>query len=153
MELGYGKPSWVESTGGDRYRRGLYIHFQRATPYPMLMTFDMPDSNVACARRRNSNTPLQSLNLLNDPAFFEAAQALALRLAESGATQGFTLATGRAPTASEQARLARLYDQQASLLANDSKAAAELLPVRPSAAAWVSVARVLLNLDEFMTRE
>ena len=153
VELGYGKPSWTESAGAERYRRGLYVHFQRTTPYPMLMTFDMPDSNLACSRRRQSNTPLQALNLLNDPVFFEASQALAMRLAEAGLVPGFMAATGRRPSAKEQERLARLYDQQSSLLAADAKAAALLLPARPEAAAWVSVARVLLNLDEFMTRE
>jgi len=151
VELGYGKPSWNESTGADRYRRGLYVHFQRTTPYPMLMTFDMPDSNVACSRRRVSNTPLQSLNLLNDPVFFEAAQALALRLETEGLDAGFTATLGRAPSASEKQRLLTLHDQEATAL--DAKAAAQLLPARPAAAAWVSVARVLLNIDEFMTRE
>ena len=80
-ELGYANNvKWVESKGADRYRRGMYIHFQRTTPYPMLMNFDEPDSNTSCTRRRRSNTPLQSLNLLNDPVFFEAAQALAARV-------------------------------------------------------------------------
>jgi mono/diheme cytochrome c family protein len=137
VELGYGKPSWNESTGGDRYRRGLYIHFQRTTPYPMLMTFDMPDSNVACSRRRNSNTPLQSLNLLNDPVFFETAQALALQLAGLGLEQGFAAAVGRAPTPKERDRLASLRNS----------------PAISADARWLTIARVLLNLDEFMTRE
>ena len=146
VELGYGRPSWNEATGPDRYRRGLYIHFQRTTPYPMLMTFDMPESSVACSRRRNSNTPLQSLNLLNDPVFFEAAQALALKLSEQGLEQGFALALGRAPTAKEKDRLN-------SLAAIGASAPATLSPANPAAAKWVNVARVLLNLDEFMTRE
>jgi hypothetical protein len=151
VELGYGKPSWNESAGSDRYRRGLYVHFQRTTPYPMLMTFDMPDSNVACSRRRVSNTPLQSLNLLNDPVFFEAAQALALRLAEHGLDAGVQSALGRSPSEAERQRLRRLHDEQDTAL--DRTTAETLLPARPSAAAWVSVARVLLNVDEFMTRE
>ena len=72
---------WEESTGADRYRRGLYIHFQRTAPYPQLMNFDAPDSNrVLHPPRARSNTPLQALNLLNDPVFFEAAQALAFRV-------------------------------------------------------------------------
>ena len=68
---------WQESMGKERYRRGLYIHYQRTTPYPFLANFDEPDAGLACSRRRVSDTPLQSLNLLNDPVFFEAAQALA----------------------------------------------------------------------------
>ena len=66
--------------GADRYRRGLYIHFQRTTPYPQLMNFDAPNSNLACTRRERTDTPLQALNLLNDPVFFEAAQGLAFRV-------------------------------------------------------------------------
>src|SRR5262249_39314521 len=71
-----------DRVGGDteRYRRGLYIHFQRRYPYPELVTFDAPDSLNSCPRRNRSTTPLQALTLLNDPVFFEAAQGLALRL-------------------------------------------------------------------------
>ncbi|HWA99973.1 MAG TPA: PSD1 and planctomycete cytochrome C domain-containing protein, partial [Pirellulales bacterium] len=67
---------WKVSTGPDLYRRGMYIVFRRATPYPMLLAFDAPDSTVACTRRERSNSPLQALTLLNDPVFFECAQAL-----------------------------------------------------------------------------
>src|SRR5207244_10501602 len=79
-ELGYrNNVKWQESSGSERYRRGLYIHYQRTTPYPFLANFDEPDAGLACSRRRISDTPLQSLNLLNDPVFLEAAQALAKR--------------------------------------------------------------------------
>src|SRR5213079_838092 len=79
-ELTYaGSAKWVESVGPERYRRGLYIWFQRTSPFPMLMTFDEPDSNVCAARRERSNTPLQALTLLNDAVFVEAARALAKR--------------------------------------------------------------------------
>ena len=79
-DLGYASSlRWQESQGRDRYRRGLYILFQRTVPYPQLANFDAPDSNVAACRRTRSNTPLQALNLLNDPVFVEAAQALAAR--------------------------------------------------------------------------
>ena len=77
--LAYGAKSddsWVESKGDDKYRRGLYIHFQRATPYPLLMNFDAPKSVVAQCKREQSNTALQALNLLNDPVFVEAGTAL-----------------------------------------------------------------------------
>ena len=80
-ELSYaGSVKWDESTGADRYRRGLYIHFQRTVPYPQLMNFDAPAASLACTRRERTNTPLQALNLLNDPVFFEAAQGLAFRI-------------------------------------------------------------------------
>ncbi len=133
---------WVDATGPERYRRGLYIHFQRTAPYPMLTNFDAPDMSVACSRRRTSNTPLQALNLLNDPVFFEAAQALAYRLTSEGPATtagrieyGFQLVLGRAPTATERARLAKFVDEQ------------------PPAGAWTALARVLLNTDEFIVRE
>jgi len=166
-ELGYsGSVKWPESTGPDRYRRGLYIHFQRTTPYPMLMNFDEPDSNTTCTRRGRSNTPLQALNLLNDPVFFEAAQALATRVLEEmpgGITQrldyAFKLVVARPPTEGERQRLTDYFEQQKQLLGTDPKAAENVQPFHPhgvdplDAAAWVGVSRVLLNLDEFITRE
>jgi hypothetical protein len=166
-ELGYaGNVNWTESTGPDRYRRGLYIHFQRTTPYPMLMNFDEPDSNTTCTRRGRSNTPLQALNLLNDPVFFEAAQALATRVLEEmpgGLPQrmdyAFELVLARQPSAHERERLMEYFEQQKQLLAKDPKAPENMQPFHPQgvdpldAAAWVGVSRVLLNLDEFITRE
>jgi hypothetical protein len=170
-ELGYaGSVKWPESAGPDRYRRGLYIHFQRTTPYPMLMNFDEPDSNTTCTRRGRSNTPLQALNLMNDPVFFEAAQALATRVLEEmpgGITQrldyAFKLVVARPPTEGERQRMTDYFEQQKQLLAKDmakdAKASVNMQPFHPQgvdpldAAAWVGVSRVLLNLDEFITRE
>ena len=137
-ELGYSVKKWIESPGREKYRRGLYIHYQRTTPYPFLVNFDAPDSTLACTRRRNSDTALQSLNLLNDPAFFEAAQALAARLDLEAPAEfrprldhAFKLVVNRTPTEREASRLAAFYDTQG----------------------WVGICRVLLNLDEFITRE
>ena len=157
-ELVYaGSAKWVEDKGPERYRRGLYIHYQRTAPYPMLANFDAPDSNTACSRRRRSNSPLQALNLLNDPVFFEAAQAFAMRLAaetpEERLDKAFLYTLGRTPSAGERARLQKLLDEQSTELAKDPGQAATLLPLKPEAAAWVTASRVLLNLDEFITRE
>jgi len=125
-ELGYSNSvKWKESTGKDRYRRGLYIHYQRTTPYPFLVNFDEPDSNLTCTRRRASNTPLQALNLLNDPVFYEAAENFAKRF--TSVDEAFLLALNRPPTDAERERL-KAVD----------------LP---------NLARILLNLDEFITRE
>jgi hypothetical protein len=160
-EISYGNSvKWVDSTGQDRYRRGLYIHFQRTTPYPQLINFDAPNANLACSRRARTNTPLQALNLLNDPVFFEAAQGLALRVLResSGAfrerlTYAYRLTVGRDPSARESERLARYYDEVRS------KAVPSLFPnqlegvPQTEAAAWVELSRVLLNLDEMITRE
>jgi hypothetical protein len=168
-ELTYaGSAKWVESTGPDRYKRGLYIWFQRTSPYPTLMTFDAPDSNVCAVRRDRSNTPLQALTLLNDAVFVEAAQALGKRavtetIGKADAVRlrhAFRLCFARTPTAREEERLTRLLGEFRRQAAADPAAAAKLLGKhRPSwtptteAAAWVALARTLLNLDEFVTRE
>src|SRR6185369_6231740 len=132
--LGYANSvKWQESKGAEQYRRGLYIFFQRTVPYPMLMTFDAPDSNATCTRRERSNTPLQALTLLNDPVFFECAQALATRVTATSANpperirRAFQFCLSRAPTKPEQARLQQLYDQQLALLKNKPENTALIL--------------------------
>jgi mono/diheme cytochrome c family protein len=169
-ELGYANNvKWVETTGPERFRRGLYVHFQRTTPHPQLMNFDAPNSTVACSRRARSNTPLQALNLLNDPVFVEAAQGLAMRLLTeprdpqtsitSRIDWAFETALGRKPSEKERSRLAQYLDQQLTLVKQNPQEASALMPIAPEgvkqdeAAAWAGLCRVLLNLDEFITRE
>ncbi|MDW7994738.1 MAG: PSD1 and planctomycete cytochrome C domain-containing protein [Gemmatales bacterium] len=166
-ELTYaGSARWIESTGPDRYRRGLYIWFQRTSPYPTLVMFDAPDSNTCCMKRERSNTPLQSLTLLNDVVFVECAQALGKRLAESPGDLrqrirlAFRTALTREPTVAELSRLELLWHELHTEAQHNVKQAEGLLgsymPERvpiPEAVAWVGLARVLLNLDEFITRE
>ncbi len=141
-ELSYrNNAKWVATTGPERYRRGLYVHYQRTSPYPFLVNFDEPDSTLSCTRRRPSDTPLQSLNLLNDPVFVEAAGALAYRVQNEAPgsdfddrlNYAFELCLGRKPTPREKDRLATYFHKQ-----NDD---------------WAGLSRVLLNLDEFVTRE
>ena len=159
--------AWEAEQGPERYRRSLYIHFQRMAPYPFLMTFDGSERAVAACSRERSNTPLQALNLLNDPVFMEAAQGLATRTlleapsAEFGVrlAYAYELSLGRPPTASERRRLAEYFVAQKGLLDSDTGAASDWYPLslegvdRMDAAAWTAVSRVLLNLDEFVTRE
>ena len=166
-EITYGGGlKWKESQGADRYRRGLYIHFQRTSPYPELVNFDAPDSRLSCTRRRRSNTPLQALNLLNDTVFFEAAQALAERTLreepgdfESRASYAFELALSRKPNARELNQLTTYFEAQKVLFEKDQKSMALVAPFTPEGvsrtdmAAWVGLSRVLMNLDEFITRE
>jgi hypothetical protein len=166
-ELSYGgSVKWVESTGPDRYRRGMYVHFQRTSPYPQLMNFDAPNAELSCTRREHTDTPLQALNLMNDSVFFEAAQGLALRIMREGGDSfgdrlnfAYLVTLGRDPSARERERLERYYGQQKDSLSQDEKAVAALFPNRiqgvaqVDAAAWVEVSRVMLNLDEFITRE
>lgn len=143
---------WAISTGEDRYRRGLYTHYWRLTPHPQLQTFDAPDSLTACTRRRPSNTPLQALTLLNDPTFVECAEALARRAVAAAPNddarldRAFRVCLGRAPTAEERQVLAEMLATSRARGDQANAAAAEL-------AAWAQVARTLLNLDEFITRE
>ncbi|MCX6613397.1 MAG: DUF1549 domain-containing protein [Acidobacteria bacterium] len=133
---------WKTSTGEDRYRRGMYTFFQRSAPHPSLIVFDAPDSSVSCTRRNRSNTPLQALTQLNDESSTEFAEALAKRMTSSGTSDHSRLATGyqitlsRAPRADELERMLRFIRVQ-----RDS----QLDP-------WPAVARVLINLDEFLTR-
>jgi hypothetical protein len=164
---------WVESKGADLYRRGLYTFFQRTSPYPMLMTFDSPDSNECTASRQTSNTPLQALTLWNDPAFFQAAQAMGRRIVDGVPQEddheqtarlrgehAFVLCLARRPTADEMADVVALYEAAKQLASQDESAARQVAgePAPTSAtlgelAAWISVSRTLLNLDEFITRE
>ena len=164
-ELGYARKPWDEDTGPQRYRRGLYIFFQRTTPYPMLINFDAPATLTATVQRERSNTPLQALNLLNDPVFQEAAQALAVRVAQEEKGFGermerlFRLCLSREPEPIERDRIATFFEKQRDLLKNDPEAQNAIAPFVPpdetslDMAAWTSVARALLNLDEFITRE
>jgi len=165
-ELGYSNSvKWIESKGADVYRRGLYVHFQRTAPYPFLMNFDAPSSNVTACRRERSDTPLQALNLLNDPVFSEAAQALAARLLTEVSGEfdrrreyAYRLCLARPPP-SEQAEMWQYFRKQTQLLEDDPKAAEALFPAsgiganRVESAAWMGLSSLLLNLDEFITRE
>ena len=166
-ELSYSNSvRWKPTPGMERYRRGLYVHYQRTSPYPQMSNFDAPEANVACSRRRRSNTPLQALNLLNDPVFFEAAQGLAARVLRE-APAGFAhrldyayqLCLGRPAGAEEKQRLARFLEEQIEILRKEPESAEALFPNRLEgiepleAAAWTALGRVLLNLDEFITRQ
>ena len=166
--LGYANSvKWQESEGEDRYRRGMYIFFQRTVPYPMLMTFDAPNANTTCTRRDRSNTPLQALTLWNDPVFFECARALGGKLMseptlDARLERAFEVCLGRAPTAEEQTRLQQFHDDQLRLTREQPKSATAILalesdaapPVDPAEqATMVAVVRTIMNLDEFITRE
>lgn len=157
--------TWVADEGPNRYRRALYTFIQRTSPFGQLVNFDYPDVNRACTRRERSNTPLQALNLLNDPTFFEAAQALAGRvLAGSNDSAGrlaqlFATSVGRSPSPAERERLLALLDEQSARFSQEPEAVGAVVGVRedvprtPEGAAWVIAASVVLNLDEFITRE
>lgn len=165
---------WKEVTGPERYRRALYTFRRRSTPYPMLATFDAPNGDFSCVRRSRSNTPLQALTLLNEPVFMESAQALARKtLVEGGKTDServtyaFRRTLSRPPTTDERQELLTLLAKQQKLAAEGwlnareiatgkNEAAVGKLPagVTPTElAAYTVVSRVLLNLDETITKE
>jgi Protein of unknown function (DUF1553)/Protein of unknown function (DUF1549)/Planctomycete cytochrome C len=146
MSMGQMRREWAASDGPDRFRRGLYTYFWRATPHPSLVVFDAPDATRACTRRMRSNTPLQALTLLNDRASIEFAEALSDRVLREGPADNpgrlafaFRLVLARTPTEAELRRLTALLVEARS--------------ADPEREAWTTVARVLLNLDEFITRE
>jgi hypothetical protein len=156
------------SRGAGRYRRGVYVNVQRTFPYPMLKDFDGADPSASCPRRERSNTPLQALTMLNDPTLAECARGLGLRLireCQGSPTdrirQAFHVCLARAPDDQELETLSLVYESHKFLYSRDPKATADLLESEhvprgvspPEAAGWVAVARVLLNLDEFITRE
>jgi hypothetical protein len=161
------KKTWKSSEGADRFRRGMYTFFWRVTPHPALVVFDAPNTMVSCTRRNRSNTPLQALALLNETAFHEFAQALAQRiLREAQPTDaarlhhGFQLTVGRSSTPAEQQRLLRLLALERDDLQSKPEQAAALLPANAGPAnsqldqaLWTAMARILLNTDEFITRE
>ena len=168
MTLGQMKRPWVADVGPNRFRRGLYTYFWRATPHPFLTTFDAPIGVQSCTRRLRSNTPLQALTLLNDPAYFEIARALAERILTERPAQAsdrdrleyaLSICLGRKGTDREIKTLETVLLRERVELepAPDKKGGIRKSPAeqggKADSSAWVTVARVLLNLDEFVTRE
>jgi hypothetical protein len=164
VKLGF-RLSWKPDQGSELYRRSIYIAFMRNMAYPMLTTFDRTEANVACTRRERSNTPLQSLTQLNDPLFVEAARALGLQLLNELESDDARLeaamlrAVARRPTAEERRVLRQLHEKLRQLYSEDREGAKSLVgndarvDNLTEAAAWIALARTILNLDEFITRE
>jgi mono/diheme cytochrome c family protein len=164
-----GNFKWTTSKGEDRYRRGMYTFFKRTAPHPDLTTFDCPDANTTNVKRTVSNTPLQALTTLNAEAFSEAAQALAKRVLTDAAlkddasrlTRALRACVSREPTKHELTAMTKLLDEARYTYKNgppdEAKAAigphaVSNIPASENAA-WVATARIVLNLDELITRE
>ena len=168
------KKNWNTTTGEDRYRRGMYIVFFRSAPYPLFGTFDVPDFQTTCTRRPRSNTPLQALNISNDPAFIEFAQALALRVIESVPGDSvetldrriklaFELALSRSPNEREFKTLKNYAISFANGLASSNEegvvnsfineSLGNTSVSRHECAALVAISRAIINTDNFITRE
>jgi hypothetical protein len=157
---------WKTSEGADRYRRGLYTWLQRLSPFAQNVTFDAPPANSICSRRDRTNSPLQALTLLNDPAFFDAARALARQaLAEPAVGDAERIAgivrhtLARPATEADIRHLLTFLQEERRLLHDEPADVAKLVPQAIAAiepgeqAVWISVCSVVLNLHEFITRD
>ncbi len=173
-EIGFLRPEigmdeWPVSDGPDLYRRALYTFWRRVCTYPTFATFDAPSREVCVSRRPRTNTPLQALAGLNEPTLLEAARAFGQRILSEGGPNdsarvdyAFTRCVGRPPTDSEHRRLLSFVQQQEQSFRSDPKAAAALIQVgvapRPGdlearkLAVWMTLANVLFNLDETLTK-
>ncbi|HKQ37189.1 MAG TPA: PSD1 and planctomycete cytochrome C domain-containing protein [Verrucomicrobiae bacterium] len=157
---------WIEETGPEKYRRAVYTWRRRSTPYPALQVFDVPNSDFSCVRRARSDTPLQALTTLNETLFMESAQALARRVIEQAGKSdreridyAFQLCVARKPSADEQQEFLAFLDKQRTRFAEgwlEPQKIADKVPpgaTPTQVAAWTAAARVLLNLDETITKE
>jgi hypothetical protein len=173
LDYNYRQPTyWAPPEGPERYRRALYVFRKRSMPDPVLSSFDAPNGDLACARRSRSNTPLSALSGLNETIFVEAAQALAQRILREGgaddvsrADYAYRLCTARGIKPTERDRILQLLEEtrarlrkgelKAAAIAFSSRTKLEELPPEATPndiAAWTIISRVLLNLDETMTK-
>lgn len=169
----YGPKAWMTESGANRYRRALYTFRFRSVPYPMLQNFDTPRGDAACVRRVRSNTPIQALTTLNEDLFVECSRALAMRIVavanddQERIIHAFRQCTGRSPGEHELETLLRfLRNQKERFTAEPEQNSIQLVTGSPEgklqlpgnvtaseAAAWTAVSRVLLNLDEVVTKD
>ncbi|MYB52025.1 MAG: DUF1553 domain-containing protein, partial [Acidobacteriia bacterium] len=151
--------NWEADKGPSRFRRGMYTYFIRSAAHPGLILFDAPIAQESVTRRNRSNTPLQALTLLNDESQTEFASALATRIREHSGDReerirhAFEVCLARQPRPPETERLAGFLSQMTDAFATDSEALRETGASTPREAAWTAAARVMLNLDEFVTRQ
>ncbi|MGB8167347.1 MAG: PSD1 and planctomycete cytochrome C domain-containing protein [Chthoniobacteraceae bacterium] len=152
---------WTDATDENRYRRGMYTFFKRTAPYPDLITFDCPDANLVSIKRNVSNTPLQALTTLNAQSFAEAARGMAKRLLAdpddaARVAHCFRLCVARPPQSQEIAALTALLGKAREYYAahaDEAKTMAGNLSPITDAAALTATARIVMNTDEFITRE
>jgi hypothetical protein len=165
--VGRNEPKFVTSVGEDRFRRGIYVVWRRSAPYPSFTTFDAPDRATCIVSRSRTNTPLQALTLLNDPAYVEMMQSFArgmvrrteLRDDARRMDYAFQSAVARKPRPAERALLLQVLQEQRKRFSEDVASARKLVGKADQAAqdvvelaAWFHVANILLNLDETITK-
>jgi hypothetical protein len=169
QHLNFPKREYQHDLDENQYRRGVYMHWQRIYLHPMLKAFDAPSREECTAERPVSNTPTAALVLLNDPTFVEAARAFAARMVREGGPSvddrirwAWREALSRHPSELELGMLRSLYDRDREEYRANAEAAIQLLTIGLAAppadmapeelAAWTSVARAILNLNETITR-
>lgn len=166
--VGRNAPKYVTDTDEDRFRRGIYVVWRRSAPYPSFVNFDAPDRGACVVKRSRTNTPLQALTLLNDPAYVEMAHALAKRLVtdlpeadtKTRIEYGFRLSLAREAGSNEVETLLNFFENELVRFQNDSKLAEAIIPKAERSdtisiaeqSAWFEVANILLNLDETITK-
>lgn len=160
----YNGAQWIQSRGEDQYRRAVYTYWKRSAAYPSTITFDGPGRQVCVARRIRTNTPLQALTLLNDPAYLDLARQFAYRLQADGGKdpvklirKGYELATGKKAKDSKLQPLFALYQKSLIQFKNDKEKTCAMIGVmdehnNPETAALVAVTNALLNLDEVIMK-
>jgi Protein of unknown function (DUF1553)/Protein of unknown function (DUF1549)/Planctomycete cytochrome C len=160
----YSSYGWEKSTGEDQHRRGVYTYWKRTAPYPSMLTFDATAREVCTARRIRTNTPLQALTTMNDPALIDAARYFAYRLQrEAGPdlkqmiSRGYMLAMGDTISPGKLAALEKLYYQALPGFVGDKEKICGMIGImnennKPETAALIVVTNAILNLDEFVTK-
>jgi hypothetical protein len=160
---------YVPDKDDNQYRRSLYTYWKRQSPPPNMLLFDAPTREYCVVRRPRTNTPLQALALMNDLQFVEASRAFAQRILLEGGRSvndrlayAFRLATARRPDREELKLLREALEQQLARYRKDTGAAEKLLSVgafrasesldRSELAAWTTIASMILNLDETVTK-
>jgi hypothetical protein len=146
------------SPGSEQHRRGIYVVLKRGGPYPSFNNFDATARLACTVKRSRTNTPLQALTLLNDPVYVEATRALARRIVTETANEpldaqldyAFQLCTGRRPTDSQRDVLRNLFQQQVEVTVKRTSASTK---TAAETEAWFSVATVLLNMHETITKD
>ena len=167
--MNFPKRKWTPSAGDNAYRRGLYTHWQRMFLHPSLLAFDAPSREECTVERPRSNTPQQALVLLNDPTYVEAARVFAQRIINEGGTDStqrlnwaFETALSRQATKQESNVLMDVYGKHLVMFQADTDSARSLVAVGNATtptqvdvaehAAWTSIARIIFNLHESITR-
>jgi hypothetical protein len=161
--------TYVQGQGEDLYRRSLYTVWKRSSPPPSMLTFDAPDRYACVVRRQKTSTPLQSLILMNDPQYVEAARKLAERMMQHGGSTaaerikfGFVAAMSRQPKPPELALLLQLFTEENTDFGRNPRRASDIISTGESPydtrldkaqlAAYAVVASTLMNFDEFVMK-